>query len=376
KSKDKNILKNLIENILSSSQPPHLPSSIPVNQPTSEPTQASVSAGQQPVQRVPGAGLGLTSISPTSTAANKPGNATLPQALGSVSAVALASGGLMLPVSASLAGQSHAQLAPGLTDRPASAPPALNIVNAFGNTVMPQAPSGNLNAMASIISAPSHSQPALAPVPYVLSESVPPISSLPSSTPASVYSAAAVPRLPVVADDVTPSAAVTHIDDWAAAKSGLEATLCLLSNSADVFPPLKSAVGGILGLIDLFKVTDLSPLMLTKSYTLQNAAVNHKDYAQLKSELGLMVETLKQYGELKPKDPSDSAARIFLCVNDEVEKIEKVQLHAKSRQPIEANKDSNDIIKQYCTIQSLIQQLQVGYNTIKISQSILTIWVD
>ena len=46
----------------------------------------------------------------------------------------------------------------------------------------------------------------------------------------------------------------------AGAWSGLKAAL---KESADVFPPIRSAVGGFLGVIDIFEVSDLSLHFLT-----------------------------------------------------------------------------------------------------------------
>ncbi|KAG6826730.1 hypothetical protein H0H87_006573, partial [Tephrocybe sp. NHM501043] len=127
----------------------------------------------------------------------------------------------------------------------------------------------------------------------VIGTNLPSIGLSPTSTPSSV-STADTPQLPLAARTVTQSLtaalpATTHRDAWEMAKNGLDATLRLLFNSTDAFPPLKSDIGGTVGLIDLFK----------------NAAANREE---LKSELDAMVETLKQYGELKPIDPSDSAA--------------------------------------------------------------------
>ncbi|KAG6852818.1 hypothetical protein H0H87_009300 [Tephrocybe sp. NHM501043] len=89
-----------------------------------------------------------------------------------------------------------------------------------------------------------------------------------------------------------PASASKENDSWEVAKNVLDTTLNLLLQSSDAFGPLKSAIGGLVGVINLFK----------------SAAANHEDYSQLESELGSIVATLKQYGQLNPKKPGGSVA--------------------------------------------------------------------
>ncbi|KAG6839475.1 hypothetical protein H0H87_000663, partial [Tephrocybe sp. NHM501043] len=93
-----------------------------------------------------------------------------------------------------------------------------------------------------------------------------------------------------------PVSATKENDSWEVAKNVLDTTLNLLLQSSDAFGPLKSAIGGLVGVINLFK----------------SAAANREDYSQLESELGSMVATLKQYGQLNPKEPGGSVARTLL----------------------------------------------------------------
>ncbi|KAG6807429.1 hypothetical protein H0H87_001517, partial [Tephrocybe sp. NHM501043] len=90
-----------------------------------------------------------------------------------------------------------------------------------------------------------------------------------------------------------PASASKENDSWEVAKNVLDTTLNLLLQSSDAFGPLKSAIGGLVGVINLFK----------------SAAANREDYSQLESELDDMVATLKQYGQLNPKEPGGSVAR-------------------------------------------------------------------
>jgi hypothetical protein len=43
---------------------------------------------------------------------------------------------------------------------------------------------------------------------------------------------------------------------------GLKTTLRLIERTSDVFPPLKSAVAGLLGVIDIVEVCDLQPELM------------------------------------------------------------------------------------------------------------------
>jgi len=49
---------------------------------------------------------------------------------------------------------------------------------------------------------------------------------------------------------------------WTVARNGLETTLRLLERSADAFPPLKSAVGGLVGCLDIIQVRHCSRSIL------------------------------------------------------------------------------------------------------------------
>ena len=69
--------------------------------------------------------------------------------------------------------------------------------------------------------------------------------SMPSAGPAPTAASPASPT-PIVANKLS--------EAWAVARNGLETTLRLLERSADAFPPLKSAVGGLVGCLDIIQV--------------------------------------------------------------------------------------------------------------------------
>ncbi|KAG6827218.1 hypothetical protein H0H87_005285 [Tephrocybe sp. NHM501043] len=331
------------------------PSPIPANQSTSEPVQAPIAIGERSVQSAPGATAGPTSTSPASGTFNDPGNTntTMLQAFHPLSAMATGQS-----VLAPAAAQAPSQLASGVSPVPVIHSPAVNTARTTGNAVSLQAPAmhGNLSAVApTVTSAVPHSRPALTTATVNAPGRSLPSSNVSSTPMPSSVSVSAANQVPVETNTVTsatpvpvtfvPAAATSKENDsWEMAKSALDTILNLLLQSSDAFPPLKSAIGGLVGVINLFK----------------SAAANREDYSQLESELGNMVATLKHYGELNPKEPDGSVTHTLLHIQEEVTEIKKIQSHGRTRQFTEATRDKDDIIKRYRTIQSLVQQLQVS----------------
>lgn len=66
-------------------------------------------------------------------------------------------------------------------------------------------------------------------------------------------------RSPNEEASLTVAAKKAGADAW----SGLRVALQLLEKSSDVFPPVKSAVAGFLGAVDIFEVRDLVPCAVT-----------------------------------------------------------------------------------------------------------------
>lgn len=82
--------------------------------------------------------------------------------------------------------------------------------------------------------------------------------------------------------------------------SGLKTLLVLLDKSADAFGPLKSAVGGILGCIDIYEVRiwvimTVEPCLIF--WWAQRAAKGSKDYEKLRAELESLFWQLIGYLE-------------------------------------------------------------------------------
>lgn len=82
-----------------------------------------------------------------------------------------------------------------------------------------------------------------------------------------------------------------------------------------MFPPLKSAVGGLITCLDIVQVSHRCSLRVVKHNLnkLQAAVATAEDYGELTSELTAIAGTLNQYlAELGSEDPNGSAARIAL----------------------------------------------------------------
>jgi len=95
--------------------------------------------------------------------------------------------------------------------------------------------------------------------------------------------------------------------------SALETALRLLEKSADAFPPLKSAVGGLVACLDLAQVGygyGFTVLCLVK-FPLQVVGENHEEYEKLATEFTNTANTLAPYvTKLIAEDVGDSVERI------------------------------------------------------------------
>jgi hypothetical protein len=58
-----------------------------------------------------------------------------------------------------------------------------------------------------------------------------------------------------LATPAAPTAANEHSEAWSVARSGLETVLRILEKSADAFPPLKSAVSGLVACLDVIQAS-------------------------------------------------------------------------------------------------------------------------
>ncbi|KAB5588539.1 hypothetical protein CTheo_8022 [Ceratobasidium theobromae] len=137
-----------------------------------------------------------------------------------------------------------------------------------------------------------------------------------------------------------------------AAWATLETTLRLLERSSDAFPPLKSAVAGLVGCLDI----------------IQAAAGNHQDYADLASRFEGMANTLSRYmNELGPAEANDDTITgIVRSIDTQVSHIAQKRGRSKGKRLLESREDQDDVIKCYREIERLFQELQsdIGLRTL------------
>ncbi|KAG6822465.1 hypothetical protein H0H87_003327 [Tephrocybe sp. NHM501043] len=146
--------------------------------------------------------------------------------------------------------------------------PGVNAGGPTGNVVSLQVPAAlgnNLSALApTMASAVVHSHAALTPA--TVNTPIPSVAGasatsgpIPSSVsvsaanqdPAGTSTLTAINPSPATS---APTSASKENDSWEVAKNVLDTTLNLLLQSSDAFGPLKSAIGGLVGVINLFKV--------------------------------------------------------------------------------------------------------------------------
>jgi len=96
-------------------------------------------------------------------------------------------------------------------------------------------------------------------------------------------------------------------------QSGLLTALRVLETSAGAFPPLKSAVGGLVACLDLAQVSHGCVFNTLCFYiTSQVVAGNLDDYEKLAADLTIMAKSLAPYvTRLVTDDVSGSVARIM-----------------------------------------------------------------
>ncbi|KIM51846.1 hypothetical protein SCLCIDRAFT_12017 [Scleroderma citrinum Foug A] len=153
------------------------------------------------------------------------------------------------------------------------------------------------------------------------------------------------PRREECSTSLRPSQQSAFVKAGSVAWKGLETALRLLERSADAFPPLKSAIGGLVACLDLT----------------QAVVENGKEYENLANELKTMAETLAPYvSKLVESDAGDQIAHIVRSIKDEVKSIGYKQDRSVGIWIVEANGDSGDILQHYRHIESLFRQLQAS----------------
>ncbi|CAE6422141.1 unnamed protein product [Rhizoctonia solani] len=116
-----------------------------------------------------------------------------------------------------------------------------------------------------------------------------------------------------------------------------------LKTSVELFPPLKSAVGALIGCLDI----------------VQKAASNRADHEELADEFQSMANILQQYaGDLESEPDNGSIANIAQCIQLQVAEIEKKEESGTIGHLLHATQDQEDVIRRYRQVERLFRQLQ------------------
>ena len=121
------------------------------------------------------------------------------------------------------------------------------------------------------------------------------IPGIPDSTPSlsNIY--------PSIVIDPAGDEAPERMGDLASARfQGVKTTLRLVERATDVFTPLKSTIGGLLGVIDIVEVRDFQlsiviVMMLTVPTTSQTTAQNQEDCQDLERKLRAVVSVINNH---------------------------------------------------------------------------------
>ncbi|KAF8746787.1 WD40 repeat-like protein, partial [Rhizoctonia solani] len=124
----------------------------------------------------------------------------------------------------------------------------------------------------------------------------------------------------------------------------LSSSLSVLEKSLGLFPPLKSAIGSLVGCLEVVKV----------------AASNRVDYKELAHEFQLMVDALSQHvGIFESEKSNGSVANIVhRCMQAHIAEIKQHEEKGSIQRLRGATNDQEDVIKRYRQIERLFRQLQ------------------
>ncbi|KAF4609673.1 hypothetical protein D9613_012022 [Agrocybe pediades] len=121
-----------------------------------------------------------------------------------------------------------------------------------------------------------------------------------------------------------------------------EVALRVLEKSADAFPPLKSAVAGLVACLDLAK----------------NVTGNQEEYIKLAEEFIQMDGNLKPYAsQLAAAGGGGIIAVTLESIDEELGKIKRQLARGKFKRTLEATDDQSDILARYRKIDSLFRHL-------------------
>ncbi|CAE6379284.1 unnamed protein product [Rhizoctonia solani] len=138
---------------------------------------------------------------------------------------------------------------------------------------------------------------------------------------------------------LTDSAPVSSNTAW----HRLGSSLREFENRLGVFPPLKSAVGAVIGCLDV----------------VQAAASSRGDYEKLADDFQSMADIMIPYiSELESEPNNGSIANIVQSIEQQVKEIKEMEKSGSVRRLLNATQDQEDVVDRYRHIERLFRQLQ------------------
>ncbi|KAF8753933.1 WD40 repeat-like protein [Rhizoctonia solani] len=122
----------------------------------------------------------------------------------------------------------------------------------------------------------------------------------------------------------------------------LSSSLGVLEKSLGLFPPLKSAIGSLVGCLEVVKV----------------AASNRVDYEELAHEFQLMVDALSQHVGIFESEKSNGSVANIQMYAGHIAEIKQHEEKGSIQRLRGATNDQEDVIKRYRQIERLFRQLQ------------------
>ncbi|CAE6473805.1 unnamed protein product [Rhizoctonia solani] len=136
---------------------------------------------------------------------------------------------------------------------------------------------------------------------------------------------------------------IEHKKSENAALNRLTSILRALESSVELFPPLKSAVGALIGSLDI----------------LQKISSNRAEYEDLADEFELLAKMVSQYAdELESEPRNGSIANIAQCIQRQVTDIEQKEASGTAGRLWNATQDQENVIRRYRQVERLFRQLQ------------------
>ncbi|KAB5588508.1 Vegetative incompatibility protein HET-E-1 [Ceratobasidium theobromae] len=129
--------------------------------------------------------------------------------------------------------------------------------------------------------------------------------------------------------------------------TGLGSAFEELRTIARPFPPLESAIGGLIPCLDL----------------LETAARNSKEYEDIASELRDLCESLTQHmKDTGSARMSRCIANVAMGIEQQAKIIKEKETRGTGRRLLEASSDGEEVIRHYRKIESLFRRLQADAN--------------